>query len=165
MKNIIASAYLPLLMACASALPLSREEYCAQQGMKLTGVHFTQSNASAYSIRGGAAFASGSDVTTSCGIPEVPKDTCFIDAYREEMAPKLDYNENISNKKLVNAIGYVAVIVPGIVAKILYDQQASRAEDRSLEIAKTALAKCSKVDRTQLSADSAASPAAPAQPH
>lgn len=127
------------LVGCATAIPYSATERCAQDGMVLTGINHGTSNASAvvYNYRGGLTTASASGVSTNvqCAVPNSDEEKKQIIDTRKELAPKEDYNQSLEGKKWLTGIGYFVYLVPGVVAKVIYDGQYDRAVEKSNEIA------------------------------
>lgn len=132
-----------ILTSCASAIRLSPLEQCAMQDMKLSGVTTGQGSASAWNYYSGTTVASSSYYGVSCEVPKNDQDRCEIERTQWIAAPKAEYNSDISTKKLLTGLGYYAFIAPGVVAKVVYDNQKDEALKKSQQIARDTFGKCS----------------------
>lgn len=127
------------LFGCATAIPYSPVERCAQDEMVLIGINHGNSAATAvaYNYSGGLTTASASGVSTNvlCSVPTNDEQKKQILDTKKELGPKEDYNGRLEGKKWLTGIGYFVYIVPGIVAKVIYDGQYDDAVKKSNEIA------------------------------
>lgn len=117
--------------SCATAIPYSREERCAFQDMKVGAVSFGQATGNNYYS------------SLTCVPLETDFDRCEYNRITTRAQPKIDYNDNITTKKWINGIGWCLWIIPGVVAKLLYDKQRDNAEANANDIGR-GLASCPK---------------------
>lgn len=120
---------------CATAIPYGPHEQCAQQGETLEGV--STGRGVGYTpnfVTGRGLMTVSNTYSVNCREPQTEQEKCKIDAIQKEMVPKAEYNEHIENKKIVNETGYLLFLVPGVVAKVLYDDQRSDALAESNKI-------------------------------
>lgn len=145
MKLLLLSLLILIMTGCATAIPLTYEEDCAVRGMKLAGATTGHSVTTSTIIgrHGHArAFSHSRGEGISCVVSEDEKENCKIDKLRAVALPKHEYNRDIRMKKMIIGLGYATLIVPGIVAKLIYDHQRSSAIDESQEIYRTTADKC-----------------------
>ena len=136
MRTLLLLAVVVVTSGCATAIPYSKEETCAFDGMKLGGVTHSSGSTSLYDPNSGRVLsADSSGKGFSCVPPESEKDKCEIDRLNLAVQPKVDYNSNLGTKKWVTGVGYVLYIVPGVVAKLVYDGKYDTAMEKSQEIA------------------------------
>ena len=107
---------------CATAIPYSYKESCAFKDMKLHGVESGKMSGSIGAM--GPDFEASED-RISCVVPTTEEDRCEVAINRATAKPKYDYNDSIETKRFITGVGYVAGIWPGVVAKILYENQKS----------------------------------------
>jgi hypothetical protein len=136
MKNLLLIVIALSLSACATMAPMSHKEQCALKGMKLHGVSEESgtTHASAHNWRtrqtiDATAFSRSENVV--CVVPNDEKEECEIDRIRTAALPKAEYNNEIRAKNLITSAGYFLFIVPGIVAKVAYDAERSKAIEAS----------------------------------
>lgn len=130
MRNLIAILAGLSVVGCATAIPLSYHEHCALKGMRLAGVNSGNSYGSANSGNVRVNIDTYSE-NVSCVVPQTPVDKCEVSRYLKVVEPKIDYNESLGMKRNITGLGYCAGIVPGVVAKVLYDGQRSDARKAS----------------------------------
>ena len=144
MKYLAALLILALLNGCASMAPLSYQERCAVQDMKLAGATQEESRGSAYAYGSRADGSRGGSVTIAseghaesvqCVMPESDADRCEVKRLKEIARPKQEYNEGIGGKRFITGAGYVLWIVPGVIAKAIYDSELNQAMSGSRQIA------------------------------
>lgn len=125
---------------CATVAPISYQEHCALKGLKLAGVSESNgtSSASAYNYQTGqsaTAYGNSYAENIGCLAPSSPQDKCEIKNHQQTAIPKADYNDGIKGKRILNGFAYVLWVVPGVVLKLVYDDQHDKAVAKSREIA------------------------------
>ena len=131
MKKIILILCLGIFVnGCATVIPISPKETCAAQDMKLVGVD--RMYVSTWSYGNGAGNSSGANVR--CDVTSDAKEKFDIQKTKEIARPKFEYNSDYSTKRLLTGAGYYLVVIPGIVAKIIYDMKYDEAIERSNQI-------------------------------
>jgi hypothetical protein len=150
---IFLSLVIATLTGCASAIPYTHEERCAREGMVLEGVLLGGGGGSAYNWQTGAIVTASSHYSgVSCRVPQTEAESCRINVLQSEMKPKEQYNSDIRSKVVINGIGYYLLIVPGVVAKVVYDGQKDDAVKQSEQIAEQNSGTC-QFDRIPASAN------------
>lgn len=123
-----------ILSGCATAIPLSYQERCANEGMKLTGVDISSSSGSAYNYKQGSTVLNTEGENLRCEVPSKPEDLQRISELNQVSAPKIRYNSDMGTKRTITGWGYVLYVIPGIAAKIYYDREKSDALSASDQI-------------------------------
>lgn len=142
MKKIISTAcLLALTSGCATAIPYSYKEECSFKEMKLHGVDSAKFVGSVGN--GISADFNGTEDRISCVVPTSDEERCEVVTSQATAKPKYDYNDSIGTKRFITGVGYVAGIVPGIIAKILYENQKNNALKESTRMSQD-MGLCSK---------------------
>jgi hypothetical protein len=68
-------------------------------------------------------------------VAETEKDQCEVQRWQQIASPKAEYNSDYKTKYMLSGLGYWLFVVPGVAAKIAYDNQLSEAEKKSADIA------------------------------
>lgn len=124
-----------LLSGCATLAPFDYHEHCALEGMKLAGV--TESSVAMMTGFGRyATVGAGTGTTVNCAEPETLHDQCEIGRWRKVAEPKVEYNKTVGTKQTINGLADL-LIVPGIVAHVIYAGQKSDAIDESIKLNQT----------------------------
>lgn len=113
------------LSGCATAIPLTYEEQCSLREMKLAGVNSGSAQYGLDTIK---------SESVSCRIPADQTEEVEVSRRKSITTPKAEYNNTVQSKRLFGAIGYVLYIVPGIVIKIVADNQRQTAIEKSQQI-------------------------------
>lgn len=125
------------LSGCATPIHYTSRERCALGGLKLAGVDVTDSSAVAYNWK------SNSTTTVNESSKSIRCDVIKTEEERKEnerilaiAEPKVKYNDTVDGKRLINGIGYCLWIVPGILAKVVFDVEYDKAVKESDAIAR-----------------------------
>lgn len=146
MKKVLCLALLLVVSSgCATAIPYSHREECALKGMKLTGVTsgYSRGIATAWNWQNTVtATSSAYEESVSCEMPKTKIEKCEIARLQRIATPKIEYNSSIDSKKFITGAGYVLYVIPGVVAKVVYDGKRSDAIDQSRAIASETESMC-----------------------
>ncbi len=138
MKTMIIPILSLFITGCATSAPMSYREHCALKGMVLAGITDDSESASAYNWKTGSTVtAYSSSTAVSCKVPESDEEKCEVSRLAQIAEPRAEYNGHLYSKRLITGFGYYALIVPGIVAKVLYDDQLGNVITKSRDIAQT----------------------------
>jgi hypothetical protein len=119
-----------VVSSCATYAPRSYKQECGVKGMVLTGV--TSDSGSFNSYAGGRGNYSSDGV--QCVVPSNEFQECQARIYGQASRPVDEYNEWYGTKRFVTGLGYYALIVPGIAAKLFFDHQRDKAVQESYEL-------------------------------
>lgn len=123
------------ISSCATPITMNSTEQCASRGLKLVGENFGGTSAEAYNYSNNNLIRANSySSNISCSPAVTENEKCEINRVQNSLTPIYEYNNSISSKRLINGIGYLCSIIPGIVLKIVYDNQQDSAIKRSNEI-------------------------------
>lgn len=136
-------------LGCASSIGYTRAEKCALRDMKVTGAYFGGGSASASSYNwktGETTSAHGrhSFEGVNCAVPETPSEKCDVATNRASATAKADYQDGYGGKVILNGIGYVLYIVPGILLKLHYDSTREDALAQAKRDSERAASRCNR---------------------
>lgn len=137
---------LVVISSCASYAPKTYNQQCADKGMVLTGVSNSSGSGSHYNIGTNSSVVSSyADEAVHCIVPENDIQRCEVEKYVESSMSVQEYNSSAGTKRFVTGVGYIAFILPGVVAKLVFDNQLDEAVSRSLEKEKFVKVTCKKM--------------------
>lgn len=137
-RAIIALLCASILSGCATTIPYTYEEQCADTNMKLRGVTYSSGSTSAM-IGKTSGFARSNNQSVSCEAPNSDEERGRIAFLRESyIEPKEAYNKTVNVKKWITGIGYLWLL-PGIAAKFYYDYEREAVTDKINTDAKASL--------------------------
>jgi len=138
MKKLMCVITILSFSGCATGIRYNSNQECSARGMVLDGVSISHESAraSGYNYYSGTTTvnASSSYESANCEYPKDDAKKCEAKTYLSSTEPINEYNDGIGGKRLLNGLGYLAFIVPGIVLKIIYDNQRSDAISESRKI-------------------------------
>ena len=134
MKAILTLIGAIAISGCATEIPYSNDQQCAFQNMIPVGYNYSEGSGVAYSPRAGLINSSFDSSGVVCGLPKDEVQQCKVQSLKDATQPIAEYNSGMIFKRDVTAIGYIALIIPGIIAKTEYDKAADRAKQKASEI-------------------------------
>jgi hypothetical protein len=122
--------------------PYTYQESCALKGMKLSGVSEANGHDTAYAYnwqtqQSASATVNSYSESVACRVAETAADKCEVEHFQKTAAPKVEYNDGYKGKYFLSGLGYWLFIVPGVILKLTYDSELSKAEAQSRAIAST----------------------------
>lgn len=130
MKKIITLSMAILLSACATTIPYTHEETCADTNMKLGGVVYSNTSGSVVSGNTSGYIKSGGR-SIMCEVPKTDDEKNRITFLQKNLIePKDEYNKTVGYKRWVTGIGYYFLIVPGVAAMLYYDYEREKETEK-----------------------------------
>jgi hypothetical protein len=144
MRTISTVLSLIILASCASNISKSYKQRCSSRDLVLDGV--SANNGSGYSYN----YATQSSVTNTysgenlhCVVPKTESQKCEIERDKKILEPIEAYNDK--DAPIKTGLWYIAYVIPGVVAKYVYDSQREDAVKKSKEIEKELAGTCEKI--------------------
>jgi hypothetical protein len=152
MKVVLNVLVLLSITSCAGYATRTYKQKCASKGMVLSGVTSQSggTSGSAYSYQTNTTvntYGSYSGEAVSCEVPRTPVDKCRVVEIERSTAPVYEYNEWSGTKDFATGLGYAAFFVPGVVMKLAFENQISKAETESAKLEAEAENKCEEYGR------------------
>lgn len=146
---------LVLCSSCIQSLGLTARERCATNGMLLDGTSSTSSSATAEGDTHGVGVAGGTVVAThvrdtttvtvsndtlSCRRPMFPEELCEVSSAEASLHERGEFETGSRN--LIQFLGYVGLLIPGIIIHVMYVGERDDAERHANETYGRVYAQC-----------------------
>ncbi len=122
-----------LLAGCITPIPYTNEEKCALDNMRLTGINKgfavinTHVNGTYNDPMGYSATSKGQSENIQCMVPNTSLEKEEISVISKKLQPKTNFNQDIKQKQIINALGYVPFFPAGIVLYYYYNLEKEKA--------------------------------------
>lgn len=110
-----------LLLGCAHNIPLTYDEYCAQDGLYFIGTNDTHSSGLGSDFRGNFVGLSSKSRNISCARPQTKIEKCEVSKSSELLKIKNKFNDGKPTRNIITGAGYLLYIFPGVIAYLIYD--------------------------------------------
>ena len=128
--------------------PITKDEKCAAEGMKVAGISkIAGAGYSSGTITGdlsgrysGTTYFEGENLV--CTLPESDLERCLVDVLRLSSAPKRDFNKSYRMKNMGRIMGYFALVIPGVVVDKIMVNGRDKAVDKSEQLYKDKIEYC-----------------------
>lgn len=136
MRSAILAVIMVAMSGCVTPIKYTYQEQCAMQGLKFVGVTQSSQSAFASNFRGQSVMISGYGDSVSCRAIESEAEKSEVSGLAQIMRPKFEYNDRQKQRNALVGLGYLFYVIPGIGAKLYYDNEYDKALIQASEIEK-----------------------------